>query len=489
MTPTSASQPANDPEPSGIEISTLDGTLTSSSRPQSLSDKPKMNFTLETAKALAENAAERERAEEALHQAQEELEERVLQRTAQLEAVNRSLQVEIEERNRTEEALRDSEFRFRSITESANQAIITSDMAGNICSWNRGAEIMFGYRENEVLGKPLTVLMPERYRAAHWEGLERLRQTGRPRILGRTIELQGLKKDGAEFAAELSLALWHAGQDTFYTGIVADISLRKRAEDSLRELSGRLLQLQDEERRRLARELHDSTAQTLSALSLNLALLSQGVDFASQPRMARAVAESVDLADRASRELRTFSYLLHPPLLDEAGLAEALRWYVEGFTQRTKIEVDLTISPADLGRLSTDVEMTLFRLVQESLTNVFRHSGSKTAVVTLAIASGEIVLEVSDQGTGFPAGVAEPGGEAGAALGVGVRGMRERVRQLGGSMELESTPLGARVKVALPFRGSAGIAAEPSTNRALPAESKASKKDVWDKRDHAGYRQ
>lgn len=357
---------------------------------------------------------------------------------------------DVTERKRAQEQLSNSEHKFRSIAESANQAIITCDCAGSICSWNRGAQVLFGYAEEEVLGKPLVMLMPDRYRVHHQNGVERLRSGKEPRILGKTIEVYGLRKDGVEFPIELSLSGWRSGDDEFYTGIISDLSIRKKAENWLRQLSGRLLEVQDEERRRMARDLHDSTAQTLSALSLSLALVNQCADFTQQPKVAKAIAESLDLADQASRELRTFSYLLHPPLLDEVGLADALRWYVAGFTKRTHIEVELTISPGSFGRLDQDVETALFRVAQESLTNIYRHSGSSTAAIRLALEPGEIVLEVRDYGKGLPPGMQVSNDDWAVTLGVGLRGMRERVRQLRGRMEVRSVQPGTSVEVVLP---------------------------------------
>lgn len=351
----------------------------------------------------------------------------------------------------TQDRLKESEFKFRSIAESANQGIITIDGAGNICSWNRAAEAMFGHPEREVLGKPVTMIMPVRYQADHSSGIRRLLFAGEHTEPGRTVELHGLRKDGAEFQMELSLSSWQADQRTFFTGIISDISLRRKAEESLRRLTGLLLRIQDEERRRLARELHDSTAQTLSALSLNLALVKRCADTANQPSVDRAISESIDLADQASHELRTFSYLLHPPLLDEAGLADALRWYVDGFVQRTKIQVELAITPSKPRRLDPDIEMALFRVAQESLTNVYRHSGSPKAGVRLALGPRKISLEVWDEGKGLPAGVAILDDDSPAVLGVGIRGMWERVKQLGGEMQVRPANPGTRVNVVLPY--------------------------------------
>jgi signal transduction histidine kinase len=209
------------------------------------------------------------------------------------------------------------------------------------------------------------------------------------------------------------------------------------------------LRLQDDERRRIARELHDSTAQNLAALSLNLSTVSEAGD--GLPPLARqALTEALDLANQSTREMRTLSYLLHPPLLDEVGVSAALRWYADGFAQRSGIQVDLRIPP-ELGRLPSDLELTLFRIVQECLTNIHRHSGSSTARIQVAAENGGIVLEVRDQGRGVQPGNAGRLSPTNGQLGVGIAGMHERVRQLGGTLRIDSSAQGTTVRATLPL--------------------------------------
>jgi signal transduction histidine kinase len=208
------------------------------------------------------------------------------------------------------------------------------------------------------------------------------------------------------------------------------------ANHSLGELSARLLHLQDEERRRIARELHDSVGQTLAALSMNLAAV--GADIERLAKTATTIADSTALVNDMSSDIRTISYLLHPPLLDEAGLSSALTWYVRGFSERSKINIDLQI-PADFGRLSRDLETAVFRVVQECLTNIHRHSGSSVARISIAHYDGHVRIEVEDKGKGIPSQkrseiISSPSG----VPGVGIRGMRERLRQLGGTLEIHS---------------------------------------------------
>ncbi len=222
----------------------------------------------------------------------------------------------------------------------------------------------------------------------------------------------------------------------------------EQAEESLRALSGRLLQIQDEERRRIARELHDSAGQLLAALGMNLIPLQAKVEKLG-PDAVRVANESVALVDELTKELRTISHLLHPPMLDEAGLDLALQWFVEGFGERSKISVQFDRTP-DLGRLPREIETTIFRIVQESLTNIHRHSGSTTALVRITRDGDLVQVEVADRGKGIrtdkdsvPGGVLRPG--------VGIQGMKERVRQLKGNFEIRSNAEGTSVSVTLPL--------------------------------------
>jgi signal transduction histidine kinase len=220
-----------------------------------------------------------------------------------------------------------------------------------------------------------------------------------------------------------------------------------KANRSLRDLTARLLHFQDEERRRIARELHDSVGQTLAALSMNLS--SVGADIQRLTKTAAAVADSESLVKEMSKDIRTISYLLHPPLLDEAGLASALRWYVEGLTARSEIRVDLEV-PDDFDRLHRDLETAIFRVVQECLTNVHRHSGSPVAKIRLRRSANDVQLEVQDEGKGIPAEKLSEMASSGMP-GVGIRGMRERIHQLGGSLEIRSGGKGTAVVVKLPL--------------------------------------
>lgn len=216
-----------------------------------------------------------------------------------------------------------------------------------------------------------------------------------------------------------------------------------------RELSNRLLTLRDEERRRLALELHDSTGQRLAALAMNLDMI-QASPRALDARSRRALTESRSLAGQCSRELRTFAYLLHPPLLDESGLLPAMRWYVEGFTARSGIQVVLDLDK--VGRLPRPIETALFRVVQESLTNVHRHASTTTASIRLTRTAAAVVLDVRDQGHGLgDQSPSQDGIVRHAPPGVGIQGMRERISQLDGFFDIEFTDSGTTVHVSVPL--------------------------------------
>lgn len=248
-----------------------------------------------------------------------------------------------------------------------------------------------------------------------------------------------------ELRRRQNTALWKA-QDELELKVeerTADLDAVNR---NLRELSARLMQLQDEERRRIARELHDSVGQTLAALSMNLSTVRVGVE--QLARTSAALNDSESLVREMVTEVRTISHLLHPPLLDELGLSSALRWYVNGFSQRSTIKVDLDM-PEDFGRLPSEIETAIFRVVQECLTNIHRHSESSVAKIRVRHTDHEVAVEIEDKGKGIPSKKLHELTAAGTP-GVGIRGMQERIRQLGGTLDISSGGQGTRVLVRLP---------------------------------------
>jgi signal transduction histidine kinase len=227
----------------------------------------------------------------------------------------------------------------------------------------------------------------------------------------------------------------------------AQVAERKLAEENLMELTGRLLQLRDEEQRRVARDLHDSVGQLLVAMSMNHGRALEEKHLS--PKAAKAISENTALLAQVSQEIRTISHLLHPPLLDEVGLASGVREYLEGFAERSRTKVRFEIAE-DFGRLSRDLETALFRIVQEGLTNVHRHSASRTVTIRIMRSSGQVSVAIADAGRGIPRQKIHEI-EAGRASGVGLRGMRERVRQLGGSFRIRSSHKGTVVVIRLPL--------------------------------------
>jgi len=224
----------------------------------------------------------------------------------------------------------------------------------------------------------------------------------------------------------------------------SELHARQRAESSLRTLTARLLQIQDEERRRFSRELHDSIGQYLAGVKMNLALLGKSVP------ANEALTEANELIDKAGAETRTISYLLHPPMLDEAGLTSAVKWYVDGFARRSGVKIEMDF-PGDLGRLPTPIEIALFRVIQEALTNIHRHAHTNRASLTLTRLSSHVDLRIRDFGRGIPQRYLERFRNHSGPTGVGLAGMRERIGELGGKLEISSDSNGTQVLVSLPL--------------------------------------
>jgi signal transduction histidine kinase len=227
------------------------------------------------------------------------------------------------------------------------------------------------------------------------------------------------------------------------------VELEKKVDErtaALRRLSNRLMTMQDDERRRIARELHDGLGQEMVALKMLL----NGI--AHSPRsLPDYIGDATSVIDRATQQIRTLSYLLHPPLLDEVGLLSALRWYLEGLTQRSGIETKLEVSPTDFPRLALEVETAMFRIIQEALTNVFRHSGARQAWISLTQREGTVSVKVRDDGKGVSDGIVEL---RSGTPGVGIRGMSERAKELGGQLLVARAHPGTIVEVTIPVPAS-----------------------------------
>ena len=333
------------------------------------------------------------------------------------------------------------------LVESSDDAIISKDLNGVIRIWNAGAQRLFGFTSEEAVGQPITMLVPPELRGEENRILERLLQGERIDHL----KTKRLTKNGSR--VQVSFTVFPVrdsrGHIIGASTIARDTSERQRAEQGLREseLSGHLLRMQDEERRRIARELHDDLGQLLAAIGMNVGRVMKEKAKLS-PAAARSVEENACLVDQALTEIRTLSYLLHPPMLDELGLSSALKSYAAGFAERSKINVDLQLD-SDLGPLPKDHELCLFRIAQECLTNVHRHSGSPKATLRLARTSNGIELEIKDEGRGLDKHI-QAKLASGDSVGVGFRGMQERVRQIGGTLTVQSNGHGTCVMVALP---------------------------------------
>lgn len=332
-------------------------------------------------------------------------------------------------------------FHMALAVEASDDAIVTADLGGNVVSWNKAAERMFGWTAAEMIGSGTERITPPEL----WEQAQDIKRRVRigERVEG--YETMRRTKSGTIIEVNLNLFPLRDGRSRIVgtCAVVHDMTNLRKAERRLQRLSRRLLEVQDEERRRLARELHDSAAQSVVALSMNLARLAQAGDSVSPEKRDAILAESIDLAATATRELRTTVYLLHPPLLEDRGLSAALEWFMGGFQMRSGIATQLVIE-VPIERLPYRYELALFRVVQECLSNVHRHSGSATATVRLRLDAGVLTLQVEDQGRGLP-----PAGEL--EHGVGLSGMRERIAELGGTFDITSTSHGTTVTARIPI--------------------------------------
>jgi len=359
------------------------------------------------------------------------------------------------------------------IDQITDYAIFVLTPTGEVASWNRGSQHIKGYTASEIIGKHFSCFYTPEDVAS-----------GKPQLVLEAAAKKGqaeqegwrVRKDGSTFWASVVVTAVRdtSGELLGFGKVTRDVTERMQAqealrremaeraraqrklfesEQSLRRLSLHLLRTQDEERRRIGRELHDTLGQYLTALKIKLDSLAS-----EEPNPGTRI--SIELAQCSTwiaecvKEVRTISYLLYPPMLEEMGLKSAIPWYLDGFTQRSGIEVNFEI-PGDLQRLSRGVELALFQVLQEALTNIHRHSGSAKADIRLSRANEVVILEIRDYGKGVPQGVLE---EAGSdwmgSVGVGLRGMNERLRQLGGTFDVLSTETGTTVRATVPIHDS-----------------------------------
>jgi PAS domain S-box-containing protein len=337
--------------------------------------------------------------------------------------------------------------RMAAIVESSDDAIVSKTLAGIITSWNKGAERVFGYTPSEAIGQHISLVIP----LDRWQEEEVILESVRRGLRVDHFETFRIRKDGKIIDTSLTVSPVRdlSGRVIGASKVARDITDQKRAQEVLmeREISVRLLRLQDEERRRIARELHDGVGQLVVAIAMNASIL-ESEKSALSPLAAKALDDNSKLIQQASKDVRTVSYLLHPPLLDEIGLASALQWYLDGFAERSKMVAKLEVTP-EIKRLAPDHELCLFRVAQECLTNIHRHSGSSAVHLKLTQEMGVAKLTVADEGTGINPDIYSKV-QSGRGVGMGLRGMRERLRSLGGTLEIESSENGTSVVASLP---------------------------------------
>lgn len=331
--------------------------------------------------------------------------------------------------------LEGSDLPYSALVERMQQGAAMLDARGYIVYCNGSLAQLLGVSRESVIGRLLQDFLPSEDHS-NYQRLLRENQIG-----SSEGEMRLQLADGSVVPANFSFS--QLSRDKSASGVlITDLTAQKQQ----MEFASRLQNMQDEERKRLARDLHDSVGQTLAALSINI-----GIAQAQAGKLdalgARAISENAALVEQVSREIRTISHLLHPPLLDIAGLASALRWYVDGFSERSGIKVDVEV-PSDFGRLPDEVEIAIFRIVQECLTNIHRHSGSTTAAIRLHQEGNRLTVEVQDRGKGISAEKQHELIELGRG-GVGFAGMRERLRLLGGTLEIKSDESGTMVSAIL----------------------------------------
>jgi PAS domain S-box-containing protein len=373
-------------------------------------------------------------------------------------------------RKGAEAKVRQSDEIFRLLVESVQDyAIFLLDTQGNVNSWNTGAERLKGYKAEEIIGQHFSRFYPQEARESHWpeRELEIAAKEGRF-----TDEGWRIRNDGSTFWASVVITALRDedGELRGFSKVTRDLTERRNSEErtqelnkelrgrlaqllesrrqievrtlELQRLSGRLLHVQDEERRRIARELHDELGQQLIAIKLALQAPGHG---STEDQKAEAIA----LTDQALSKVRNLSHLLHPPLLDESGLLPALHWYIDGLQKRSKLRITFECRPTAFPRAPSEIETAVFRVIQESLTNVYRHSASADARVELHQQTDRVLIRVRD----FGKGIASEGvvGSLPLPVGVGVSGMRERIKQLGGQFKLSRAEPGTLVEVSIPL--------------------------------------
>lgn len=405
-------------------------------------------FTVVILWVLVWFAFKRRQAEAALQTVNDNLEVTVAERTRQLAGVNQALVSEVTERMQTEQALRLSEGRLAGILDIAEDAIIVIEEDRNISLFNQGASKLFGYAAGEVLGRSIDRLLPERFRTGHaWHIREFAEGRESARRMAERQEVFGLKKDGTEFPAEASISKLTVGSHTTFTVILRDMTARLQAEHQLQSFAAQLITAQEEERRRISRDLHDDINQRLALLTIELNNLENGPPLSAGG--ARQAFQS--LAHRLasiSDDVRRMAYQFHSSILDDLGLPAALQQLTEQFSARTGIKTVVVQQdlPAPLPR---EIASCLYRIAQESLVNVTKHASASRVELELTCDAREVTLCIHDSGAGFDLEEIRV-----RSQGLGLINMRERVRSVHGRFDIRSRPgQGTSISVLIPLAG------------------------------------
>ena len=355
------------------------------------------------------------------------------------------LEERIAERKRAEVALRESEERYRELFENAKDAIYVHDLEGTYLSINRAAEKLSGYSRAEIVGHNFKEFVAAEHvrdvRDSFWKKLAQQGET--------TYEVDVINKDGRRVPIEVSSrAIYENGELVGVQGMARDITERKLAQDALQRFSRNLIEAQEEERRRIARELHDQIGQILTAVKMNLHAVQQ---FCQGSEAGFYVKDNIEAVDEALRLVRDLSVELRPPILDDLGLTTALRWYVDRYTKRTGLNVDVVVDlPDENERFARELETACFRIAQEALTNVVRHAKATQVLVRLTRATDVLFLIVKDDGVGFD--VERLRKRASRVATLGLVSMQERAHAAGGTIEIDSAPAsGTEIRFSLPL--------------------------------------
>lgn len=412
----------------GILFESVHRRRDGSTFPVEVSSQGATIFGTRTLISVVRDITERKQAESVLQELYAELEQRVIERTAELTRANAALVEEIEVRRRVEEALRKSEARYRALFENSMDAIFLTVPDGATRAANRAACEMFGMTEEELVRagrQGISNPADGRLSAA----LEERARNGRI-----FCELDFIRKDGTRFPCETSSCIVEDGSSSFV--MLRDITSRRQAEETLRNYTRRLIEIEEELRKKLAAELHDQIGRDLTALGINCSIISDSLADELRGRIGRRIEDSRRLIEEVTRTVRNLMNNLRPPMLDDYGLGAALRWYGDHFSGLTGIAVRILVDK-NCPRLAVEKETALFRIAQEALTNTAKHAAARNLTVTLGCSDGIIRLAIADDGRGFDPGALSTAPEG---PGWGLTIMRERAELFGGSFTLDSRP-------------------------------------------------